>query len=157
VRSIFPVAACGMVALSVAGCAGANTAAQHTGGRKTGTTVGAPLPRAATFVLAAGRSSGQHQITAPSPATYEFDVSISVPTSANVSLSALTPNGATLSLITSTRDHQDYLCRHQGSRDVCLGRFPLLPAQQGGTWTLLASKRSDPGATVRVVITFAKP
>jgi hypothetical protein len=157
VRSIVPAAACTMVALSVAGCTGGRSAAHHTEGRGTGTAVSATTPRAAIFVLAAGHSSRQHQITAPSLATYEFDVSISAPTSANVSLNALTPNGATLRLISSTRDRQDYSCRHQGSQNVCLGRFPLLPAQRGGIWTLLASKRSDPAATVRVVITFARP
>ena len=32
-----------------------------------------------------------------------------------------------------------------------------LPAQLAGTWTVVASKQSGPPATVRVVVTFAKP
>jgi hypothetical protein len=154
-RSILAVAVCVMMALSAVACTG-RTDAHHLGSGA-GTTVAAMEPQIATFVLPAGHSSEQHQITAPSPAHYEFDVTISAPASANVRLNARTSNGAILGLIGSTRDYQDYSCRHQGSQIVCLGRFPLLPAQHGGTWTLLASKRSDPAATARVVITFAKP
>jgi len=150
------MAACGMVALSAVACTGRTSGANHHGSGA-GTTVAALQPQTATFVLAAGYSSGQHQITAPSPANYEFDVTISASASANVSLNARTSGGVILRLISSTRDYQDYSCKGQGSQNVCLGRFPRLPAQRGGTWTLIVSKRSYPAATVRVVITFAKP
>lgn len=156
-RRIVGVAACGFVALGAVACTGTTNDAHHHGGSRTGATIAGLQPQTATIVLAAGHSSGQHQITAPSPANYEFDITVRAPASANVSLNARTSNGVILGLLSSTRNHQDYSCKHQGSQIVCVGRFPRLPAQRGGTWTLLASKRSDPAATIRVVVTFAKP
>jgi len=157
VRSFVAAAACWMVALSAVACTGTTSDAHHHGRGSARTAAAAPHPQAATFVLAAGRSSGQHQITAPSPAIYEFDVTVSAPVSANVSLNARTSSGVMLGLVSSTRDYQDYSCKRHGSQNHCLAHFPVLPAQQGGRWTLLVSKRSNPAATVRVVITFAKP
>lgn len=42
-------------------------------------------------------------------------------------------------------------------QDLCFERFPFLPAQRAGTWTVVASKQRGPAATVRVSVTFARP
>jgi hypothetical protein len=73
-----------------------------------------------------------------------------------VSVNARTWYGATLGILVSTRDLQGS-CTRKNSQDVCSERFPLLPAQRAGNWTIVAAKRSMPAATVRVAITFARP
>jgi hypothetical protein len=105
------------------------------------------------LVLPAGRSSAQYRITAPSPAKYGFDVTVIAPASADVGVSIRTWYGAIFSsILTST--HDPGACRTRGSQDVCFERFPQLEAQRAGTWTVVASKRSGPAATVRVAIVF---
>jgi len=153
------MAACGVLALAVAACSGGGGSARGTPSHgknivRTGGVVG--QPQAARLVLSAGRSSAQYRITAPSPAKYAFDVSVTAPVSATVSVIIRTWYGAIFSsILTSTHDRG--VCRRRGSRDICFERFPLLEAQRAGTWTVIASKRSEPPATVRVVVTFAKP
>jgi hypothetical protein len=53
--------------------------------------------------------------------------------------------------------HQSGACGLRGPEDICFELFPVLPAQRAGAWTVVAAKQSGPAATVRIVITFAKP
>ena len=87
---------------------------------------------------------------------YAFDVSVSAPASVDVAVRIDTWYGAECpSILVSS--HQSDSCKLSGSEDVCFERFPLLPAQRAGAWTVVAAKPSGPATTVRVVITFAKP
>jgi hypothetical protein len=93
---------------------------------------------------------------APSPAQYEFKVTVIAPASADVGVSVRTWYGAILpSILDST--HDPAWCRTRGSQVACFEQFPLLPAQRAGTWTVVASKQSEPAATVHVTFAFAKP
>lgn len=153
------MAICGMLALVPGACTGGGGSARATQSHRqhiTRASVGVGRPQAASLMLAEGRSSARYRITAPSPAQYGFEVTVIAPAAANVSVNARTWYGAILSILISTRDLRES-CRRHGSQDICFERFPLLPAQRAGTWTIVASKRSEPAATVRIVITFAKP
>ncbi len=106
--------------------------------------------------MSSGRSAARYMITAPDPARYAFDVSVSAPASVDVAVRIDTWYGAEFpSILVSS--HQSDWCRLRGSEDVCFERFPLLPAQRAGAWTVVAAKPSGPATTVRVVITFDKP
>jgi hypothetical protein len=153
------LAVCGVLSLTVTACTGAggNDGGAQTHSKKIARPPAAVgRPQTASLVLQAERSSAQYRITAPSPAKYEFDVTITAPASANVSVNAYTWYGAVLGILTSTRDLQDG-CKRRGSQDVCFERFPLLPAQRAGIWTIVASKQAGAAAKVRVAITFGKP
>ena len=158
-RCFAVTAICGVLVLAATGCTGGggnHRSVPGPGRNPARTPAGAGRPQAARLVLPAGRSSAQYQITAPSPAQYGFDVTVMAPASADVSLSIRTWYGAIFpSILTSTHDPAS--CRTRGSQNVCFERFPLLEAQRAGTWTVVASKRSGPAATVRVAIVFAKP
>lgn len=152
------LAICGVLSLTVSACtsAGGNDGGAQIHSKKI---VRPPAavgrPQTASLVLPAGRSSAEYRITAPSPAKYEFDVTVTAPASANASVNAYTWYGAVLGILTSTRDLQDG-CKRRGSQDVCFARFPLLPAQRAGIWKIVVSKRSGATAKVRVAITFGK-
>jgi hypothetical protein len=153
------LAVCGVLSLTVTACTGAggNDGGAQTHSKKIARPPAAVgRPQTASLVLQAERSSAQYRITAPSPAKYEFDVTITAPASANVSVNAYTWYGAVLGILTSTRDLQDG-CKRRGSQAVCFERFPLLPAQRAGIWTIVASKQAGAAAKVRVAITFGKP
>jgi hypothetical protein len=152
------MAACGALALAAAACSGGSGSARGTSGhgkniaRTSGVT---EPPQAARLVLSAGRSSAKYLITAPSPAEYSFDVSVTAPASADVAVNIRTWYGALLSILSST--HDQGVCGRRGSEETCFERFPFLPAQLAGKWTVVASKRSVPPATIRIAVTFAKP
>jgi hypothetical protein len=157
-RGSAAMAACGLLALAVAACSGGGGSARGTPrhGTKIVRAGGvAEQPQPAELALPAGRSSAQHRITAPSPARYAFDVSVTAPASASVAVNMRTWYGTTLTILDSTHDRA--WCRRRGSQAICFLPFPFLPAQLAGTWTVVASKQSGPPATVRVVVTFAKP
>jgi len=148
-----------LLALAVAGCT--NGARNHRdaltpSASPAGTFADPGRPQAANLRLSAGRSSSQYQITAPSPAQYGFTVTATAPASAEISISISTWYGAMLpSILDST--HDPAWCRKRGSQDACFELFPLLPAQRAGSWTVVASKRSEAAAVVHVAIMFAKP
>jgi hypothetical protein len=152
------MATCGALALAVAACSGGGGSARGTPshGNNIARTSGVTEPRqAARLALSAGHSSAQYLITAPSPAQYTFDVSVTAPGSADVVVNIRTWYGALLSILSST--HDQGVCVRRGSEETCFERFPFLPAQLAGKWTVIASKRSGPPATVRVAVTFGKP
>jgi hypothetical protein len=156
-RRVFAATAiCGVLTLA-AGCTGGG--GNHRGAPSPGrnparTPAVVGRPQAASLVLPAGHSSAQYRITAPSQAQYGFDVTVIAPVSADVGVSIRTWYGAIFpSILGATRDPES--CRTRGSQDVCFERFPRLEAQRAGTWTVVASKRSGPAATVRVAIVFA--
>ena len=157
-RRLAAIAACGALALAVTACSGGGGSARGTPSqakniaRTSGVT---EPPQAARLVLPTGRSSAQYQITAPSPAEYAFDVSVTAPASADVAVNIRTWYGAILSILGST--HDQGACGRRGSQDICFERFPFLPAQRAGKWTVVVSKRSEAPATVRVTVTFGKP
>ena len=104
--------------------------------------------------MPSGRSSARYVITAPDPARYAFDVSVTAPASTEVAVSIHTWYGAVFPSILSS-SHQSGVCRLRGSQDICFELFPFLPAQRAGAWTVVAAKQSGPAAIVRIVITFA--
>jgi hypothetical protein len=53
--------------------------------------------------------------------------------------------------------HDTGSCQAHGARSTCLSHLPILEAQLAGRWTVIATKRSGPAATVRIAITFYKP
>jgi len=159
-RSSAVTAICLMVALAAAGCTiggGNHRSAPNPGTNPARTSAAAAdRPQAASLALPAGRSSAQYRITAPSPAQYQFDVTVTAPASADIGVSIRTWYGAVLpSILDST--HDPAWCRIRGSQVACFEQFPLLPAQRAGTWTVVASKRSGPAATVDVTLAFGKP
>lgn len=146
---------CSLLGIGSAGCTGGNSTGHHEPGHaRTARVVG--RPQAAKLVMASGRASAHYMITAPDPARYAFDVSVTAPASTNVAVKIRTWYGAVFpSILLSS--HQSGECRLRGSQDVCLEHFPALAAERAGAWTVVASKRSGPATTVRIAITFAKP
>ena len=145
----------GLLALSAAACTGGGATRPLTG--STASPTGAVgRPQAASLLMPAGRSSVQYGITAPDPARYAFDVAVTAPASVDIGVSIRTWYGAILpSILVSS--HDPGWCQARGSEDVCFERFPFLPAQRAGRWTVVAAKTSGPAATIRIVITFVKP
>jgi hypothetical protein len=149
------MAAVGLLALSAAACTGGGATGHPSG--STASPVGViAKPQAASLPMSAGRSSAQYAITAPDPARYSFDVAVTAPLSVDVGVSIRTWYGAILPSILDS-SHDAGSCQARGSQDVCFERFPFLPAQRAGRWTVIAAKRSGPAATIRIVITFVKP
>ena len=157
-RRLAAMAACGLLALAVAACNDGVGSARGTPGHgkkivRAGSVVEHLQP--GELVLPAGRSSAQYRITAPSPAKYAFDVSVTAPASATVAVNMRTWYGTMLSVLDSTHDRA--WCRRRGSQDICFLPFPFLPAQLAGKWMVVASKQLGPPAAVRVVVAFTKP
>jgi hypothetical protein len=144
-----------VLAIASAACTGSNSTGNHE--REHAGTAGViGKPQAANLAMSSGHSSAQYVITAPDPARYGFDVIVTAPASIDVAVSIHTWYGAVFpSILTSS--HQSGVCRLTGSEDICSELFPFLPAQRAGAWTVVAAKQSGPAATVRIVITFAKP
>jgi hypothetical protein len=154
-RNLAYLAMCSLLALASAACTGSNNTSNHQ--REHAGTAGVIGRRqAANLALPRGRSSAQYVITAPDPARYGFDVSLTAPDSINVAVRIQTWYGAVFPSILSS-SHQSDVCRLRGSQDICFELFPLLPAQRAGAWTVIAAKQSGPATTVRIAITFAKP
>jgi hypothetical protein len=144
----------GLLALSAAACTGGGAAGHPAG--TTASPVGViGKPQAANLAMSAGRSSAQYGITAPDPARYAFDVAVTAPVSVDVGLSIRTWYGAILPSILDS-SHDAGSCQRRGYDDACFERFPFLPAQRAGHWTVVAAKTSGPAATIRIVITFVK-
>jgi hypothetical protein len=154
-RALGSMVAVGLLALSAAACTGGGATGHPPA--KTASPAGVVgRPQAASLPMFAGRSSAQYGITAPDPARYEFDVAVTAPVSVDVGVSIRTWYGAILpSILDSSHDASS--CQARGSEDVCFERFPFLPAQRAGRWTVVAAKRSGPAATIRIAITFVKP
>jgi hypothetical protein len=153
------MAVCGALTLTATACTGGGGNSRGSQSHATAiartSSPAVQRPQASSLVLAAGRSSARYRITAPSPAQYAFTVTVAAPASVDVAVNISTWYGALLSILGST--HQPGSCRPQGTQDLCFERFPFLPAQLAGTWTVIASKQRGPAATVRVAVTFARP
>lgn len=93
--------------------------------------------------MSSGRSSARYVITAPDPAQYAFDVSVSAPASVDVAVRIDTWYGAEFTSILVS-SHQSDWCKLRGSEDLCFEPVPLLPAQRAGAWTVIAAKPSGP-------------
>lgn len=154
-RNLACLAICGLLAIASAACTGSKDNGEHGREHAGGTSV-IGRPQAANLAMSSGRSSARYVITAPDPARYAFDVSVSAPASVDVAVSIDTWYGAEFPSILVSSHRSDW-CGRRGSEDVCFERFPLLPAQRAGAWTVVAAKPSGPATTVRVVITFARP
>ncbi len=92
-RRLAAVAAYGLLTLAVGACTagGGSDRGSLSHGKKFVRTDGvAQEPQSAALVLSAGRSSAHYRITAPSPAKYTFDVSVTAPTSVNVAVNIRT-------------------------------------------------------------------
>jgi hypothetical protein len=154
-RTLACLAMCSMLAIAGTACTGSTSTGNHER-EHAGTASVIGRPQAANLAMSTGHSSAQYVITAPDPARYGFDVSVTAPASIDVAVSIRTWYGAVFpSILTSS--HQPGACRLTGSEDICSELFPFLPAQRAGAWTVVAAKQSGPAATVRIVITFAKP
>jgi hypothetical protein len=154
-RGLAGVAVGGLLALAAAACTGGGATGHPAGSTASPASV-AGRPQAASLSMSAGRSSVQYGITAPDPARYTFDVTVTAPASVDISVSIRTWYGAILpSILVSS--HDAGWCQARGSEDVCFERFPFLPAQRAGRWTVIAAKPSGPAATIRIAITFVKP
>jgi len=153
-RSLAGLAAGGLLVLSAACTDGGATGHPPANTASPAGVVG--RAQSASLPMSAGRSSVQYGITAPDPARYSFDVAVTAPVSVDVSVSIRTWYGAILPSILDS-SHDAGSCQARGSEDVCFERFPFLPAQRAGRWTVVAAKPSGPAATIRIVITFVKP
>ena len=144
-----------LLALCAAACTGGG-ATGHLAGSTASPVGSVGRPQAASLLMSVGRSSVQYGITAPDPARYAFDVAVTAPVSVDVGVSIRTWYGAIFpSILVSS--HDAGACQLRGSEDVCFERFPFLPAQRAGRWTVVAAKQSGPAATIRIAITFVKP
>jgi hypothetical protein len=76
------------------------------------------------------------------------------PAAADVAVNIHTWYGADLGVLTSTHDAE--WCKPSRTRSTCVLPFPVLEAQRAGRWTVVATKRSGPSATVHIAITFTK-
>jgi hypothetical protein len=148
-----------MFALSGAACTGGHANEHNSESPRKNSASPASVigtPQAASLAMSAGRSSAQYKITAPDPARYGFNVTVTAPVSVDVSVSIRTWYGAVFPSILDS-SHDAGSCRVRSSHDVCFELFPFLPAQRAGSWTVVAAKQSGPAATVHIVITFASP
>ncbi len=149
----------------VTGCGGAS----HSGVAATST----PAPASATHALEGraqaailrlpvGYSSASYKITALPPVRNTFDVRIVTPASVDFNVHIRTWYGESLSVTDSRyRDRHtgrpsrlDPFCKTSRERLTCLLRYPRLPAQRAGPWTVIVTKRSKPAATIPVSVTF---
>ena len=149
------IAVGGLLTLSAAACTGGG-ATGHPNGSSASPVGIIEKPQAASLSMSAGRSSVQYRIIAPDPARYAFDVTVTAPVSVDVGVSIRTWYGAILPSILDS-SHDAGSCQARGSEDVCFERFPFLPAQRAGRWTVVVAKPSGPAATIRIAITFVKP
>ena len=151
-RNLARLALCSLLAIGSAACTGSTRPhePEHTGAISV-----AGKPQAANLAMPSGRSSARYVITAPDPARYGFDVSVTAPASIDVAVSIHTWYGAVFPGILSS-SRQPGACRLRGSQDVCFELFPRLEAQRAGAWTVVVAKQSGPATTVRVVITFTR-
>ena len=113
------MAACALLTLAVGACsAGGSDRGTLSHGKKIVRTDGVVQePQSAALVLSAGRSSAHYGITAPPPARYTFDVSVTAPTSVNVAVNIRTGYGTTLTILDSSHD-LDW-CKRRASQDIC--------------------------------------
>jgi hypothetical protein len=79
-------------------------------------------------------------------------VRIVAPQDADVTVWLQTWYGQRLDVLGSTHDRAS--CRVAAEQTVCLLHFPRLEAQQAGTWTVHAAKRSPRPAVVQITVTF---
>ena len=154
-RYLACLAMCSLLAIASAACTGSENKGEDGREHTAGSSV-IGRPQAANLAMSSGRSSARYVITAPDPARYAFDVSVSAPVSVDVAVRIDTWYGAEFPSILGS-SHQPDWCKRRGSEDVCFEHFPLLPAQRAGAWAVVAAKPSGPATTVRIVITFAKP
>jgi hypothetical protein len=80
---------------------------------------------------------------------------ITAPVAADVAVHIHTWYGVDLGVLDTT--HDSAWCRTHGESSTCLSRLPILEAQLARRWTVIATKRSGPAATVNVAITFTNP
>jgi hypothetical protein len=156
-----------VLAFGACGCEGSNSrraAPKSVDAAPRGT--GVRLSQGAVLALPVGHTSAEYRITAPSPARYDFDVALNLPTAAHVVVQFRTWYGAVLDILdykpgeqreSSTVNNQAVGCESAGSRLICVQHYPLLPAQKAGAWTVIVSKRSVPAAMVRIAVKFHNP
>jgi hypothetical protein len=111
-------------------------------------------PQTGDLHLAGGVSSAHFTITALSPATHTYDVLVATAASADLSVGFETWYGRWLGAQYSTKGTLGSNCKVARGRMACLSHFPELAAERGGSWTVVASKRSGPPVSVRVTVTF---
>lgn len=123
----------------------------------------APSPLTATLVgrpqignlqLARGPSSAHFTITAISPPTHALNVLVETAASANLSVHFLTWYGTFLGAQYSTQGSLAANCIVTGTRMACLSHFSELGTERARPWRVIASKRTGPAVSVRIIVTF---
>lgn len=104
--------------------------------------------------LARGQSSAHFTITAISPPIHAYNVLVETAASANLSVHFLTWYGKYLGVQYSTQGTLGANCTVTGTRMTCPSHFPELGAERGGHWKVIASKRTGPPVSVRIIVTF---
>ena len=99
-----------------------------------------------------GPATVRARITAPSPREYAFDVFVITNGGADIGVRIVTSSGEVLRVLDSTQRFGR--CNVRPPLRTCLVRFPKRAVARGGTWTIVATKRSDPPARARVDISF---
>src|ERR1700720_1002821 len=106
---------CSLLAIAGAACTGSTSTGSQRKHAGTASVIG--RPQAANLAMSSGRSSAQYVITAPDPARYPFEVSVTAPASIDVAVSIHTWYGAVLPSILSSSRQPD-VCRLRGSEDT---------------------------------------
>lgn len=152
-RPLTKVGVCAIVALAVGAC---GTGMRHTVPRRAADTY--TRHKQIRLSLAAGRATARYEITAPSPASYGFNISATAPGSLDLDVYIHTWYGANFTVFPSTSSPK--ICTKRqgatGAEEACFARFPRLPAQYGGRWAIVASKQSGPSVTTHLTITFVR-
>ena len=110
-------------------------------------------PQEAVLRLPAGRSTSRFVITAVPHDSWDLEVS--APATADLAVEALKPDGERLYLLETTRER--HACTVTGGRSRCFLRFAIGANLARGPWTMIATKRTEPAATVRIQVTFHRP
>jgi hypothetical protein len=107
-------------------------------------------------IIRLGRGAGSKTVPveALDPASHPLSVRVDLPHRADVDIWLQDSAGQVIEVLIGDRRAD---CRRHGDRDICLVRYPLLPAHSAGLWTLFAQKLSEGPAVVRAAITFEDP
>ena len=105
------------------------------------------------LALPRGETTARARIPAPPPSRHAYDVRVVAREGADLEIELRTPEGTRLHVLDTTHAPD---CRVRMPYRICYLRFPRLDAERGGTWTIVATKRSLPPTNVRVDVMFEK-
>ncbi len=135
-------ATCSLLAIASAACTGSNRNGEHDREHTAPTSV-IGRPQAANPAMSSGRSSARYVITAPDPARYAFDVSVSAPASVDVAVRIDTWYGAEFPGILVS-SHQSDWCRLRARRMSASNGFLCSPPSARAPGLSLPPSRQAP-------------